>query len=1124
MEFLYPSETVDSDIILIMVVRKGAEVMIECRRWPSTDDLASVPLAQPFLTHPLHKILRKESPLGDSIDIPLLLIPLTKASAFLLVLKNRIWMFQGISSGDLTSRCTQFTHLRDASATSRREPLWTQWARPSRNMIHTANKGRDDIYVCREDGLVGFLEISSPDGERIVNTSFSAGFLSCPVDTAFTVLPHELSGSSDILVAVGAWGSGGLHMCHAKQRLKCHQPIPNWSPLQDFLAVPNWKGSPAQRNHFIPPERTRLLGIAGHDGKGGTVCELQHCLEAQIGILADVEDSDSITDMWILSSAHAKSVDLVVARYFETFVLRVKQDGISLELMSQLEVPELALGATTLAVRLFEAGILIQITKQSVRLSYPGFPTAETILSPERTFHLACIDSDQPLFLTATGSGSTINFELSQVQFLDRILSSKTLFTFKSDQTPTAVDIRQSGTKVLIAVAFSGVPARIYCYDLESCDSVEVQCTEVSPLQTLSFIAHENDHGCNLVLLGGTVLGHLYELLITLGNDTGEILDPGRRALIDGLAVQQMLLKLVDTHVLGNTLVSIKEYDSMSGKALLRCGLDFWLLQMHSHYDHHRFEVSRITLVDQEDAQWKQAQIDAACIIPANAGIDGLNGAMVCITWNQLCIASLAKFAKIVPRALEVPGKVAKLAFCPRIGRVLTGSYCSEQTGANDETSTRAICLRLSLVDIDTGTSLSYWSSKNVMELFNSKITTVLDWVICHDESEYHMFIMCTEKSDGEKRGSMLFFALKVDDNAGQTLELKKKMDFSEPIDCISSLKSSFLIFCTGKTVCVLGVNPQTRRRQIVAEWDNLPSRAVHLSVSQDNLIIITCAREPLYILRFSESGSVCQLSLHGHCHAAGAGLTHIAQTVTSDSEGAHRKSCSLIWTSQRGGIVRGVPMPHQHVPNPRALFPSFGLKLPHSIETFQQGDLISEIRPNKRQSIVGATVDGTIYRFTTLEHFEVKLLSFLQELLLNDRWLAPHSRNGYSRPSVDVEQRRLERTHINGDLLYRLSQHGSQHLSDLLLHGRTAIPKHQTSILDVADSPAARKSRIIKFLSLYHSVEVAERTTEALPRSDADLLGRFGLDERTIAVDLSTTRQRLKQPILKVLDIIHRL
>lgn len=66
------------------------------------------------------------------------------------------------------------------------------------------------LYICREDGLLRYLEIGQGD-ELVLQTSSRAGTLPCHVTTAFASLDLGVR-HYDILMAGGHMSQGGFYL------------------------------------------------------------------------------------------------------------------------------------------------------------------------------------------------------------------------------------------------------------------------------------------------------------------------------------------------------------------------------------------------------------------------------------------------------------------------------------------------------------------------------------------------------------------------------------------------------------------------------------------------------------------------------------------------------------------------------------------------------------------------------------------------------------------------------------------------------------------------------------------------------------------------------------------------
>ncbi len=147
-------------------------------------------------------------PVGRFETLPILLIPLTIASAFILVCEHVVSVYRNILTGTATRRVIE--HYEDPAnyqgGSSRKPPLWTYWARPVRTADYSS--GHDDLFLCREDGIVKALDIAE-ETEVMLNAQVNAGALGCNIDTAFSSLDLGLN-HPDLLIAGGDMSVGGI--------------------------------------------------------------------------------------------------------------------------------------------------------------------------------------------------------------------------------------------------------------------------------------------------------------------------------------------------------------------------------------------------------------------------------------------------------------------------------------------------------------------------------------------------------------------------------------------------------------------------------------------------------------------------------------------------------------------------------------------------------------------------------------------------------------------------------------------------------------------------------------------------------------------------------------------------
>lgn len=199
-EFLYPRPDDENHIILLLITVLNGKSRMTIYEWEHGDDLNAVFEKPP----PGHRM-----PVEN--QMPLLIIPLTVRSAFILI------------SPDQVAVCTETLHgppnftkfeISEAPATTNyhglEKPLWTAWARPFR--LSNFFKARDCIYLAREDGVVNFIEA---DSESTMTGSTFMDKFDCNISKAFTCLEDQYS---DVLVMASDSGPGAVWKVRPAQK------------------------------------------------------------------------------------------------------------------------------------------------------------------------------------------------------------------------------------------------------------------------------------------------------------------------------------------------------------------------------------------------------------------------------------------------------------------------------------------------------------------------------------------------------------------------------------------------------------------------------------------------------------------------------------------------------------------------------------------------------------------------------------------------------------------------------------------------------------------------------------------------------------------------------------------
>jgi hypothetical protein len=301
------------------------------------------------------------------------------------------------------------------------------------------------------------------------------------------------------------------------------------------------------------------------------------------------------------------------------------------------------------------------------------------------------------------------------------------------------------------------------------------------------------------------------------------------------------------------------------------------------------------------------------------------------------------------------------------------------------------------------------------------KITALLDWQFSHGEKQYHMIVVGTmlprvEKS--ESAGRLIYITARPNPAEPGQIEsaIKNAHTYKFPVRAIAAMEPSSLAVAVGDEIILQKLDPQTRR------WRKLPpykmeSSPVTVTV-RGELIYVLTSRHSLCILKADDS----RLSLIGQGGFDREGLDHVH--LGDDSQ--------LVMTSNRGGAIVGLSTIGLTLEQ-KLLRPVFAAHMPLSVVRLSRS--FKRKATGTSQYAYGTTIDGTVYRFTTLSEEEWRLLRFIQNLCLADRKICPFTKRRRTTTS-EIDPYTLskpEAMHVNGDILSRLARRGAPYLEYLV-------------------------------------------------------------------------------------------
>lgn len=397
MEFLYPAATDRDRVILILVVAKNKDTFFVCYDWSASDNLRTVSPK---------KTTQKLPPV---CPFPSVLIPLVKSTSFLLATPSQILVFKNVLDGSTNVPLNYPIPALEMRPIAN-SLIWTYWARPMRNW--NRNQQFDDIYLCREDGKILYLEVDKGGDLR---RQTPLGSLDCNIDTAFAIIPGGYE-AGDLLVVAGSMSGGGLFIEDARKPPRCIQRIPNWGPVLDTVTV---RSSHPPGGRIAGPSFDRIFTCSGIGPDHSSITELRHGLEARMGMLIEEDGISTTTGIWGFHNATAGGMFCLISDPESSSLIFIPAEGTE-ELSTLTEAQSgLNLDAQTLAAGSTADGLLIQVTGVTVSLTVLGNEaqrfTARWKGLEERVIS-ASVSSDLGAFVVAVRTYKNIRIEVHKAR------------------------------------------------------------------------------------------------------------------------------------------------------------------------------------------------------------------------------------------------------------------------------------------------------------------------------------------------------------------------------------------------------------------------------------------------------------------------------------------------------------------------------------------------------------------------------------------------------------------------------------------------------------------------------------------------------------------------------------
>ncbi|KAL8687708.1 MAG: hypothetical protein Q9218_006196 [Villophora microphyllina] len=1041
MEFLHPTEGEDYRVILLLVVAKDQKTRLVRFEWDCRSGLRSVEK-------------KPAQVLPHAEQFPLLLIPLTYESSFALVCEDQLVVYKGILTGSAVGQRCQLGHAEppEEAGGSKILPIWTQWARPMR-IEERSRPIMDNIYLCREDGVVRYIDIRK-DANPMISSNYNAGVLQANLGSAFAVLDLG-DESNDLLVAAGEMGDGGMWYFAPRQTLDLVGSIRNWTPLESMVTVatpPPPSNEVSMRETSTFESTTRLFACSGQGSRYGAVTEIRVGTEAvKLGPDIDLGElaHNGVVNMWALPDRSNAGIYLMVAHPTDTELILLPSSSdedpraISEHEVFDLDVKSIAAGSTA-------EGFLIQVTETSINAiaqehgilpfssKFDGtiITNACFLTIPARTTALLFVMRREDGFYLHHG-----HFGLQDGQIAFELLGEST--PLQSEVSAVAMDWIDGQVVAFIGTlagtvqnyiddsGSSFVPDHVYYFNNESsiCDS----------LATIKFEQTDDECSDSHLLVCGLRDGTVQSLFFNR--------DKSRHS---GLGLCEEL------HI-GTTSVMVISDATRESRALLVCGQALYTLKYSGiPSTTNPAVVTKVWLTDPGLSGFQQRPLD--CFTQASARIPhGYSqygaGSLFCLSGSILLLADLSSSPEpaMVPRHLRVNGTPTSITYSGALDRIML-IYTTTTSQPHGRLRKAAAQPAISFIRPDAefprSNSNDQDKLKNVLSAADMDpeeyIIGGMDWFPTDGIKSYHMIVVWTrnEPSANRKIGGRLLLFTPSMNNAGEVeLTLKRSMAREGPLSSVIAYSDSSLIYGCGDDLVLQTLDMSTRKFGSAFKA-SLRSPVSQLSVQETDLHVSTLSSGH-HIFRIEKDRLVPKFA----GASARAGTRHLCRpeslVITSDLE------CRIagLWQPPQPQLDRTAPTMFEAV-------------LPRSVTSLCQ--IERPVWQNKFPAVIGSCDDGTIYELIVLKEHIWKLLAFIQNMVMREPSICPCPHPIVFERHLEPSSTKYQDMHIDGDILARFIERGGASLLAEMLH-RSPDPRKKYADYATADDRSQRFQAIAR-------------------------------------------------------------
>ncbi|OKL59370.1 hypothetical protein UA08_05403 [Talaromyces atroroseus] len=951
------------------------------------------------------KIVTKKVP--QFCRLPNLLIPLTKSTSFLLVTPLSIVACKNCSNAE-----SRFLSILEFDTTP--PFIWAKWARPYRHAAY--DKLHDDIYLCREDGDLSYVQLSN---DCLLEASDSVGQLDCDVDCAFDTIDFSHPGhGGDLLVAAGNTGHGGLFIQIARQSPMCVQKFVNWAPVFDAVIVPQLHPKAHHSQDITKDVRDdlHLYVSSASSNNTGAVYEFRHGYEAQIGMIVPLDDFASARSVWAIPDLTGEGTYFFISDPVSSALLHLSQDGEEIYAVDDSDSP-LDLSAQTLAAGYTSTAILVQITPSSVRLTVLGKPRLNFVsdFQIDQTVLVATVNEELGLVATVMKFDEKIGLQVGRILSSDDSLGIDYLGEMVNvEHEPISILVERVKNISYVIVGSSDGHLAYYRVDQDGVVllgryTLELNGDHISKaIESIAVVGWIDTN--KAAMYCGLRSGLLVSMDMVFDSENPN----------DPISIKQRPDKRF-----GDTVVKLLKKDNM---ILATCGVDFWCISdvNISNANASDFNLQRIWITDQNDPAYTQREIEVLTVVSASQipGTANLEGSLICISDNQLLICTLDRRAKAVPRKVDLPGAANRIHYSDYL-KCLVVAYVVTELVSDPETGIVKRYMRPHLDFLNHNLQLQGpLQTRKPVGASGERITCILDWVPESGGQRYHFLVIGTARRTQEQKGRVIFLYSRRNAENPEEIDCSVKYihSFDGPVRAIAAYGDSTIMAAAGNDIIPIAPKlPNGGKQWAAAARFKLTSPGVSITV-RDTLLYVSTARESLVILQVVEN----KLELYAQDGVRHESLSH--HYIGGD--------LNVVLVSSRGGTISAFSLANV-TDTDKIISPAIAeAHLPVSMIRLNACDSPSLRFYSSAAVVYGTTMDGAIYRILTLNEKEWRLLRFIQNLCSSDSIISPllsARKRRWIWADIEPQVKTPSSMHVNGDILSRLVPQGTDYLQRML-------------------------------------------------------------------------------------------